>query len=52
MTDPLTGFLKRKMVWTLVVRPHLSGPNMMLYGVLSVYCFCKCSDFAMPPIFN
>jgi hypothetical protein len=27
------GFLWRKMKWTLLVDPHLSGPNMMVNGV-------------------
>mmetsp|Transcript_16185 Transcript_16185/g.27949 ORF Transcript_16185/g.27949 Transcript_16185/m.27949 type:complete len:206 (+) Transcript_16185:1744-2361(+) len=34
-TTPVFGFLWRKMKWTLLVTPHLSGPNMMVYGVLS-----------------
>ena len=30
---PETGFSWRRMKCTLLVSPHLSGPNMMVYGV-------------------
>ena len=29
---------------TFELRPHLSGPNMIEYGVLSFNCFCKARD--------
>jgi len=32
---PFSGFLWRKIKWSLWSLPHLSGPNIMVYGVLS-----------------
>lgn len=31
--SPVMGFWCLKMKWTLLVEPHLSGPNMMVKGV-------------------
>ena len=34
--SPVVGFWWRKMKWTLLVAPHLSGPNMIVKGVFQV----------------
>lgn len=37
------GFFNRMIKWILEVEPHLSGPNIIVYGVLSVNSASLCS---------
>mmetsp|Transcript_4855 Transcript_4855/g.11662 ORF Transcript_4855/g.11662 Transcript_4855/m.11662 type:complete len:241 (-) Transcript_4855:379-1101(-) len=39
--SPVLGLLWRKMKCTLSVAPHLSGPNMMVYGLSSLNLFAE-----------